>query len=156
MRVIAFAVLLLAWDANAYRLPHRSWKSEEGGESVGNAKSVGDGSVEGANDAADEVLGTVMKERPKAEGTSLKETENISTEDRKKWLTQAIKDKQQEIQWRQKIINNAQAAINKENALPEVLPGLKLQLEINKDKKQKLLKKVDFLKKKLKDLQKDF
>jgi len=93
MRVIAFAVLLLAWDANAYRLPHRSWKSEEGGESVGNAKSVGDGSVEGATDAADEnsgnfwaqheesdntesakasldeVLGTVMKERSKAAGT---------------------------------------------------------------------------------------
>jgi len=57
MRVIAFTVLLLAWDANAYRLPHRTWKSEEGGESVGNAQSVGDLSVEGATDGADENSG---------------------------------------------------------------------------------------------------
>jgi len=74
MRVVGLTALLLTWDANAYRLPHRAWKSEEGGEGVGDAKYVGDESVKAATDGADENSGTFRGQRDElenADGTTV-------------------------------------------------------------------------------------
>jgi len=72
MRVVGLTLLLLTWDANAYRLPRHTWRSEEGGEGVGDAKSRGDESVKAATE--DENSGKFWGQRDKlenAEGTTV-------------------------------------------------------------------------------------